>query len=101
LSCARVPTSFPTRRLPICNRAREALRVMEEYARFVLNDAVLMRELKELRHGLAEALAPLDRAMAILSRDTAGDVGTGVKTVAELDRKSTRLNSSHWPRSYA
>ncbi|MGL4462466.1 MAG: Clp protease N-terminal domain-containing protein, partial [Planctomycetia bacterium] len=38
------------------NRAREALRVMEDYARFVLEDRELGRTIKELRHELRDAL---------------------------------------------
>ena len=61
------------------NRAREALRVVEDYARFVLDDGKLCGELKGLRHELAAATAPwADRA--ILSRDTPGDVGTANST---------------------
>src|SRR5262249_7797517 len=41
------------------NRAREALRVMEDYCRFCLDDRFLSTQLKELRHDLAEALATL------------------------------------------
>ena len=37
------------------NRAREALRVVEDYARFHLNDDSLSGELKQLRHDLATA----------------------------------------------
>ncbi len=37
------------------NRAREALRVVEDYARFVLNDDALCGELKQLRHDLVAA----------------------------------------------
>ena len=32
------------------NRAREALRVLEDYARFVLNDPTLSADLKSIRH---------------------------------------------------
>ena len=35
------------------NRAREALRVMEDAARFLLNDPQLTAALKRLRHDLA------------------------------------------------
>ena len=42
------------------NRAREALRVVEDYARFVLDDAALSGELKQLRHDLATATAGFD-----------------------------------------
>ena len=38
------------------NRAREAVRVMEDYARFVLDDPRLSEQAKGLRHGLAEAI---------------------------------------------
>ena len=36
------------------NRAREALRVVEDYARFVLNDAAACGAIKQLRHELAD-----------------------------------------------
>jgi thiamine-phosphate pyrophosphorylase len=67
------------------NRAREALRVLEDYARFVLNDDSLCRELKHVRHGLAEELREV-LAEAILHRDTPDDVGTGIKTASEASR---------------
>jgi len=67
------------------NRAREGLRVVEDYARFVLDDANLARELKEIRHEVATAMSGFV-AEAILHRDTAGDVGTGVKVSSELHR---------------
>src|SRR5262245_61692060 len=38
------------------NRAREALRVMEDAARFALNDGPLTARLKSLRHDLRAAL---------------------------------------------
>ena len=38
------------------NRAREAMRVMEDAARFLLDDAELAGELKAMRHALREAL---------------------------------------------
>ncbi|MGB7161321.1 MAG: thiamine phosphate synthase [Tepidisphaeraceae bacterium] len=68
------------------NRAREALRVIEDYARFVLDDEVLCGSLKQLRHDLAAATSSfVDEA--ILHRDTPGDVGTTTKTAAELSRE--------------
>lgn len=69
------------------NRAREALRVLEDYARFGLDDQGLSAALKEVRHGLAGALARLGGGDAILCRDTAGDVGTGNKTEREFVRE--------------
>ena len=38
------------------NRAREGLRVVEDYARFVLDDPGLTRRIKEVRHRLGEAV---------------------------------------------
>lgn len=67
------------------NRAREALRVIEDYARFVLDDAGLCGELKQLRHDFAEATRSFV-SDAILHRDTPGDVGTTIKTGSELKR---------------
>lgn len=68
------------------NRAREALRVMEDYARFVLDDADLSAALKAVRHDLSEAMRPWIQ-QAILWRDTPGDVGTINKTATELHRQ--------------
>lgn len=70
------------------NRAREGLRVMEDAARFLLNDAELSRELKSARHalrGLAEA-AGLNPTLLAAWRDTPGDVGTGTTAPAETER---------------
>ena len=70
------------------NRAREGLRVLEDCARFSLNDAGLTESLKHLRHDLAAALALLPMEQALQTRDTQGDVGTDIKTAAELHRES-------------
>src|SRR5687767_15694896 len=67
------------------NRAREALRVIEDYARFVLDDRETSAELKAIRHDLAAATASFV-ADAVLHRDTPGDVWTGTKTESELHR---------------
>lgn len=68
------------------NRAREALRVIEDYTRFVMNEAFFTQELKGIRHGLASALACLPAEGLLAARDTLGDVGTRVTTVAEYQR---------------
>ncbi len=68
------------------NRAREALRVMEESARFILDDAPLTQELKTLRHDLAAALAPLSNLP--YHRDTPADVGREAATPTEHRRDS-------------
>ncbi|HEX8324539.1 MAG TPA: thiamine phosphate synthase [Tepidisphaeraceae bacterium] len=71
-----------------CNRAREALRVLEDYARFVLDHAALCEALKGLRHEFQTATASL-QARAIAGRDTSGDVGTAITTETEHRRDST------------
>jgi thiamine-phosphate pyrophosphorylase len=70
------------------NRAREALRVVEDYCRFVLDDAFLSGELKRLRHELASALGELPAAWLLTARDTLGDVGTAISTPQESQRQS-------------
>jgi len=64
------------------NRAREAMRVMEEAARFALDDAELSERLKALRHDLAAALGAMATDLP-LARDTPGDVGTHLSTEGE------------------
>jgi len=57
------------------NRVTEALRVIEEIARFYLNNESLSAQLKYLRHELADVIN-LNYASLLKSRDTEGDVGT-------------------------
>lgn len=67
------------------NRAREAMRVLEDIARFALNDTPLSAMYKSLRHDFQAALdhiAP-DRSMLVAARDTPGDVGTTITTASE------------------
>ena len=68
------------------NRAREALRVLEDHARFTWNDRFLSGELKQLRHDLTEALGLLPAGLLLAARDTIGDVGTTLSTEAEWER---------------
>jgi thiamine-phosphate pyrophosphorylase len=70
------------------NRAREALRVMEEYARLGLDDAGLSGAIKRTRHALAEAAATwTDAGIApIRSRDIVGDVGCELAAGTEYER---------------
>ncbi len=68
------------------NRAREALRVMEDLARFALDDDALSRDLKSLRHRLRDVLERLPDGVLAANRDTPGDVGTSISTTAEMQR---------------
>jgi thiamine-phosphate pyrophosphorylase len=72
------------------NRAREGLRVVEDYARFVLDDPGLTRRLKEVRHRLAEALRGFDPDLLIGARETREDVGTHIMTHSEQVRENPR-----------
>ncbi len=73
------------------NRAGEALRTLEEYARFIQESPALAGRCKNLRHDLAgvakawaAALPAEERPLA--HRDIAGDVGAGIKTEGEFSR---------------
>ena len=57
------------------NRAREALRVMEEFCRFALNSKPLSARTKQLRHQLSNSIRQFDSGRLISSRDTVSDVG--------------------------
>ncbi len=61
------------------NRAAEGLRVLEDVARFLLDDAHLSTLAKTLRHAVRAAIP----APAVAERDTAEDVGTAITTVDE------------------
>jgi len=59
------------------NRAREAVRVIEDYCRFALNCDALSQRARQLRHNLCTAIGNLDTERLIASRDTINDVGVG------------------------
>lgn len=69
------------------NRASEGARVVEDYARFVLDDAYLSRLAKELRHGIGGAGTFLSGRDRLAARDTPGDVGTAITTEGEAHRE--------------
>jgi len=68
------------------NRASEGLRVLEDVARFALNDGGLSRELRGLRHALAELMKPFDLKL-LSSRDSVADVGreSGLRVGGDRD----------------
>ena len=71
------------------NRAREALRVMEEYARFLLDDASLTAAIKGARHALKEIANcqfPIADFSLVAARDTQEDVGTAIEGKSEYER---------------
>jgi len=68
------------------NRASEGLRVLEDVARFVIDDSALSKELRATRHSLAELARPLDVRL-LSSRDSIADVGreSGMRVGGERD----------------
>jgi thiamine-phosphate pyrophosphorylase len=72
------------------NRAREGLRVVEDYLRFVRDDPLLTRRIKDVRHRLAQATRGLPVDELIAARDTPGDVGTHITTPSEAIRENPR-----------
>lgn len=68
------------------NRTREALRVVEDYARFTLDDAAAASAVKRCRHDLRGVVAALGADALLTARDIVGDVGRDVKTPTELRR---------------
>jgi thiamine-phosphate pyrophosphorylase len=70
------------------NRARESLRVLDDYARFALNDRILTEDVKSLRHDLAAAGEQLPKRHLLAFRDTGNDVGTRLEAPAEYRRET-------------
>lgn len=75
------------------NRVREALRVLEDIARFGLDDGELAELLKGLRHEFQAAVGGLvvqgvgGRAL-VEGRDVSGDVGTAIRGAGEGTRQN-------------
>ncbi len=71
------------------NRASEALRLLEDIARFILNDALLTQQIKGMRHDLASEAKSL--GMKLLSqRDSEHDVGVSGGDVIAAEAKQAR-----------
>jgi thiamine-phosphate pyrophosphorylase len=74
------------------NRSSEGLRVLEDVARFLLNDTQLSQRLKALRHDLARETKSL--SVELLSqRDSEHDVGRPHSKDRELSREATSQRS--------
>ncbi|MBN1765939.1 MAG: thiamine phosphate synthase [Sedimentisphaerales bacterium] len=69
------------------NRAREGLRVMEEFCRFGLNDLHLSGIAKGIRHDLCQVIKQIPQKDLLHSRDIIGDVGTLITTASEIKRQ--------------
>lgn len=72
------------------NRAREALRVIEDCGRFVLNDPAVTAMAKNFRSDLKEMLDVLPHEEFIASRDTPGDLGREITSPTEPVRENIK-----------
>ncbi len=68
------------------NRAREGLRVLEDFVRFARDNRLLTAELKTWRHEFSRLLNHFGERGMLASRDTDADVGTSVRTRHETTR---------------
>ncbi len=70
------------------NRVREGLRVVEDIARFILDDKKIVNELKSMRSDIS--LIQKQFSDAVNCRDTAGDVGTSLSSSIEKERSDIK-----------
>ena len=68
------------------NRGREAIRVLEDYVRFILDDAGLTQRLKNFRHQFQNVLQPFPMESRLEARNTEYDVGTHLSAEGEYER---------------
>ena len=68
------------------NRLREALRVVEEYFRFIAAQAEVASQLKRLRHDLEELERGFGQERLLAGRDTETDPFANVNRPEEMDR---------------
>ncbi|MFC1861726.1 thiamine-phosphate pyrophosphorylase [Chloroflexota bacterium] len=72
------------------NRVGEGLRFLEEIARLVLDDAVLTKQLKTMRHKLLKGDYPFQQQL-LQSRNSEGDVGVNIEVSGEGESKDLPL----------
>ncbi|GHT20735.1 hypothetical protein FACS189419_00390 [Planctomycetales bacterium] len=70
------------------NRGKEAVRVIEDYVRFILDETELTRQLKEFRHSFQEALSAFPMKERLVARNTETDVGTDIEAADEYERSA-------------
>ncbi len=72
------------------NRAREGLRVCEEVARLVRDDAALTRRCQRLRYSVERAVLLLPKEKLLRARDSRSDVGRPALRGAARQHRNTR-----------
>ena len=92
---SKVPNEpgVPTESFAVCrlldaaaNRGREAIRVLEDYVRFLLDDAELTQRLKTFRHQFQNVLQQFPMEQRLAARNTEYDVGTDISAEGEYER---------------
>ena len=68
------------------NRASEGLRVLEEVARLVLDDAGISRQLKNMRHEMVKIDLSLQQQF-LRARNSEGDVGIDIEAAGEQKQR--------------
>lgn len=71
-----------------CNRLREALRVIEEYCRFIMNNATASAQLKLLRHKLVSIEEQLGYQKLLAHRDAQNDPFADKNRPEEMERST-------------
>ncbi|MDR2666042.1 MAG: hypothetical protein LBB92_01120 [Endomicrobium sp.] len=66
------------------NRCREGLRVVEDSLRFVLNDGILYKKIREVRHNVDEILRNIYKDL-IKKRDTLIDSGRQIPEISKRE----------------
>ncbi|MDR0336016.1 MAG: thiamine phosphate synthase [Planctomycetaceae bacterium] len=70
------------------NRGKEAVRVIEDFVRFIQDDPILTRQLKEFRHEFQDILNSFPTRSRLTARNTEHDVGTVLEGNREYQRNS-------------
>ena len=68
------------------DRIGEGLRLLEDVARFLLNDSRLTEQLKTMRHELLRGDWPFHQQL-IQSRDSGGDIGIDIEARGETNQR--------------
>lgn len=74
------------------NRSREGLRVVEDFSRFILEDAALSTRVKKMRHGV-DRLSRKIYPELISNRNSAGDVLRKPRESAKKDIRSVLISN--------
>jgi thiamine-phosphate pyrophosphorylase len=77
------------------NRAKEGLRVLEDVARFVLEDAALVEVARGMRHSLSKYYSQVEQQQQVAARDAAHDLGAGFGVPTRKSLRHIILANAH------